>query len=90
VPSLLTISVLLTVQALVVLDARELRLSLPQFPLADLCICVVFAQLTSRPEELVARAGGSLGWSAALPLVLPSILAVSPGAGGMAGIRAAP
>ena len=45
VPSLLTISaVVLTVQAAVVLATGELWLFLLQFPLANLCMCVVFAR----------------------------------------------
>jgi uncharacterized membrane protein len=56
VPSLLTISaVVLTVQAAVVLATGELWLFLLQFPLANLCMCVVFARTASGPDPLVAR-----------------------------------
>jgi hypothetical protein len=56
VPSLLTISaVVLTVQAVVVLATGELWLFLLQFPLANLCLCVVFARTASGPDPLVAR-----------------------------------
>jgi uncharacterized membrane protein len=58
VPSLLTISAaVLTVQAAVVLATGELWLFLLQFPLANLCLCVVFARTASGPDPLVARAG---------------------------------
>jgi hypothetical protein len=56
VPSLLTISaVVLTVQAAVVLATGELWLFLLQFPLANLCMCVLFARTASGPNPLVAR-----------------------------------
>jgi hypothetical protein len=56
VPGLLTISaVVLTVQAAVVLATGELWLFLLQFPLGNLCICVLFARTASGPEPLVAR-----------------------------------
>ncbi|MDX6334937.1 MAG: hypothetical protein QOG05_2277 [Streptosporangiaceae bacterium] len=56
VPSLLTISaVVLTVQTAVVLATGELWLFLLQFPLANLCMCVVFARTASGPDPLVAR-----------------------------------
>jgi uncharacterized membrane protein len=56
VPSLLMISaVVLTVQAAVVLATGELWLFLLQFPLANLCMCVVFARTASGPDPLVAR-----------------------------------
>ena len=56
VPSLLTISaVVLTVQTVVVLATGELWLYLLQFPLANLCMCVVFARTASGPNPLVAR-----------------------------------
>jgi uncharacterized membrane protein len=56
VPSLLTISAaVLTVQAAVVLATGELWLFLLQFPLANLCLCVVFARTASGPDPLVAR-----------------------------------
>jgi hypothetical protein len=56
VPSLLTISaVVLTVQTAVVLATGELWLFLLQFPLANLCMCVMFARTASGPNPLVAR-----------------------------------
>ena len=56
VPGLLTISaVVLTVQAAVVLATGELWLFLLQFPLANLCMCVLFARTASGPDPLVAR-----------------------------------
>jgi hypothetical protein len=56
VPSLLTMSaVVLTVQAAVVLATGELWLFLLQFPLANLCLCVVFAATARGPNPLVAR-----------------------------------
>jgi hypothetical protein len=56
VPSLLTISaVVLTVQTALVLATGELWLFLLQFPLANLCLCVVFARTASGPDPLVAR-----------------------------------
>jgi hypothetical protein len=56
VPSLLTISALvLTVQTAVVLATGELWLFLLQFPLANLCMCVLFARTAAGPEPLVAR-----------------------------------
>jgi hypothetical protein len=56
VPSLLTISaVVLTVQTAVVLATGELWLFLLQFPLANLCLCVLFARTASGPDLLVAR-----------------------------------
>jgi hypothetical protein len=56
VPSLLTISaVVLTVQTAVVLGTGELWLFLLQFPLANLCLCVLFARTASGPDPLVAR-----------------------------------
>jgi hypothetical protein len=56
VPSLLTISaVVLTVQTTVVLATGELWLFLLQFPLANLCLCVLFARTASGPNPLVAR-----------------------------------
>jgi hypothetical protein len=56
VPSLLTISaVVLTVQTAVVLATGELWLFLLQFPLANLCMCVLFARTASGPNPLVAR-----------------------------------
>jgi hypothetical protein len=56
VPSLLTISaVAFTVQAAVVLATGELWLFLLQFPLADLCMCVLFARTARGPAPRVAR-----------------------------------
>jgi hypothetical protein len=56
VPSLLTISAAaLTVQTAVVLATGELWLFLLQFPLANLCMCVLFARTASGPNPLVAR-----------------------------------
>jgi hypothetical protein len=56
VPSLLTISaVVLTVQTAVVLATGELWLFLLQFPLANLCLCVLFARTANGPNPLVAR-----------------------------------
>jgi hypothetical protein len=56
VPSLLTISALvLTVQTAMVLATGELWLFLLQFPLANLCMCVLFARTAAGPEPLVAR-----------------------------------
>src|ERR1035441_2064499 len=51
VPSLLTISaVVLTAQTAVVLATGELWLFLLQFPLANLCMCVLFARTASGPN----------------------------------------
>jgi hypothetical protein len=56
VPSLLTISAaVLTVQSAAVLATGELWLFLLQFPLANLCMCVLFARTASGPNPLVAR-----------------------------------
>jgi hypothetical protein len=56
VPSLLTISaVVLTVQTAVVLATGELWLFLLQFPLANLCMFVLFAWTARGPNPLVAR-----------------------------------
>jgi hypothetical protein len=56
VPSLLTISaVVLTLQTAVVLATGELWLFLLQFPLANLCMFVLFARTASGPNPLVAR-----------------------------------
>jgi hypothetical protein len=56
VPSLLTISAaVLTVQTAVVLATGELWLFLLQFPLANLCLCVLFARTAGGPDPLVAR-----------------------------------
>jgi hypothetical protein len=56
VPSLLTISAaVLTVQTAVVLATGDLWLFLLQFPLANLCLCVLFARTARGPDPLVAR-----------------------------------
>jgi hypothetical protein len=56
VPSLLTISaVVLTVQTGVVLATGDLWLFLLQFPLANLCMCVLFARTARGPNPLVAK-----------------------------------
>jgi hypothetical protein len=56
VPSLLMISaVVLTLQAAVVLATGELWLFLLQVPLANLCMCVLFARTARGPNPLVAR-----------------------------------
>jgi hypothetical protein len=56
VPSLLTISaVVLTLQTAVVLATGELWLFLLQFPLANLCICVMFARTARGPNPIVAK-----------------------------------
>ncbi|HEY6785728.1 MAG TPA: hypothetical protein VI365_00295 [Trebonia sp.] len=56
VPGLLTMTaVVLTVQAAVVLATGELWLFLLQFPLANLCMCVLFARTASGPDPLIAR-----------------------------------
>lgn len=56
VPGLLTISALvLTVQTGLVLATGELWLFLLQFPLANLCMCVLFARTARGSRPLVAR-----------------------------------
>ncbi len=56
VPSLLTISaVVLTLQTAVVLATGELWLFLLQFPLANFCMCVLFARTARGPNPLVAK-----------------------------------
>jgi hypothetical protein len=56
VPGLLTISALvLTVQTGLVLATGELWLFLLQFPLANLCLCALFARTARGPDPLVAR-----------------------------------
>ncbi len=56
VPSLLTISALvLTVQTAVVLATGDLWLFLLQFPLANFCMCLLFARTAHGPNPLVAR-----------------------------------
>jgi hypothetical protein len=55
-PALLTISALvLTVQTGLVLATGELWLFLLQFPLANLCMCALFARTAGGPDPLVAR-----------------------------------
>jgi hypothetical protein len=55
-PSLLMISaVVLTLQTAVVLATGELWLFLLQFPLANLCMCVLFARTARGPNPLLAR-----------------------------------
>ena len=56
VPGLLVISaVVLTLQTAVVLATGELWLFLLQFPLANLCLCVLFARTASGPRPLIAQ-----------------------------------
>jgi hypothetical protein len=56
VPSLLAISaVVLTVQTGLVLATGELWLFLLQFPLANLCMCVMFARTARGPDPIVAK-----------------------------------
>ena len=56
VPSLLTITaIVLTVQAAIVLATGNLWLFLLQFPLANLCMCGLFARTAGGPNPLVAR-----------------------------------
>jgi hypothetical protein len=56
VPGLLTISALvLTVQTGLVLATGELWLFLLQFPLANLCMCLLFARTAGGADPLVAR-----------------------------------
>jgi hypothetical protein len=56
VPGLLTISALvLTVQTGLVLVTGELWLFLLQFPLANLCLCALFARTAGGQDPLVAR-----------------------------------
>ena len=56
VPSLLTISaVVLTVQTAMVLATGDLWLFLLQFPLANFCMCVLFARTARGPNPLVAK-----------------------------------
>gem|GEM_PF-438533 len=56
VPSLLTISaVVLTVQTALVLATGDLWLFLLQFPLANFCMCVLFARTARGPDPIVAR-----------------------------------
>jgi uncharacterized membrane protein len=56
IPSLLVISaVVLTVQTAMVLATGELWLFLLQFPLANLCMCVLFARTARGPNPIVAQ-----------------------------------
>ena len=56
VPGLLAISALvLTVQTAMVLATGELWLFLLQFPLANLCMCILFARTARGPRPLVAQ-----------------------------------
>jgi hypothetical protein len=56
VPSLLTISaIVLTLQTAVVIATGELWIFLLQFPLANFCMCVLFARTARGPNPLVAR-----------------------------------
>ena len=56
VPSLLTISaVVLTLQTALVIATGELWIFLLQFPLANLCMCLLFARTARGPDPLVAR-----------------------------------
>jgi uncharacterized membrane protein len=56
VPSLLTISaVVLTLQTAAVIGTGELWIFLLQFPVANLCMCVLFARTARGPNPLVAR-----------------------------------
>ena len=56
VPSLLAISaVVLTLQTAVTIGTGELWIFLLQVPLANLCMCVMFARTASGPNPLVAR-----------------------------------
>jgi hypothetical protein len=56
IPSLLTISaVVLTLQTAAVIGTGELWIFLLQFPVANLCMCVLFARTARGPNPLVAR-----------------------------------
>lgn len=56
VPGLLVISaVVLTLQTAIVLATGELWLFLLQFPLANLCMCLLFARTARGPRPLVAQ-----------------------------------
>ncbi len=56
VPGLLTISaVVLTLQTAVVIATGELWIFLLQFPLANFCMCVLFARTARGPNPLVAK-----------------------------------
>jgi hypothetical protein len=56
VPSLLMVSaVVLTLQTALVIGTGELWIFLLQFPLANLCMCVLFARTARGPNPLVAR-----------------------------------
>ncbi len=61
VPGLLAISaVLLTVQAVVILATGSLWIFLLHFPLANLCLCVLFARTARGPAPLCARLAGEM------------------------------
>jgi len=56
VPSLLTISaIVLTLQTMVVIATGQLWIFLLHFPLANLCLCVLFARTARGPDPLLAR-----------------------------------
>jgi hypothetical protein len=56
VPSLLTISaIVLTIQTAVVMATGILWIFLLHFPLANLCMCVLFARTARGPNPIVAR-----------------------------------
>jgi hypothetical protein len=56
VPSLLTISaIVLTLQTIVVIATGQLWIFLLHFPLANLCLCVLFARTARGPDPLLAR-----------------------------------
>ena len=56
VPSLLTISaVVLTIQTALAIVTGELWIFLLQFPLANLCMCLLFARTARGPNPIVAR-----------------------------------
>jgi hypothetical protein len=56
VPSLLTISaIVLTLQTIVVITTGQLWIFLLHFPLANLCLCVLFARTARGPDPLLAR-----------------------------------
>lgn len=56
VPSLLTISaIVLTLQTAVVLATGQLWVYLLQFPVANLCMCILFARTARGPNPLIAK-----------------------------------
>lgn len=56
VPSLLTISaIVLTLQTAVVLATGQLWIYLLQFPVANLCMCILFARTARGPNPLIAK-----------------------------------